>query len=206
MKPSTLTRSALACGLLLALAAPARAEFIHWMYNWSRSPDRINADAPGTSYITLTDEKLKSAVGDSDIVATNLRTFSTAARTSPDTFTAKAYKLSLFLQDATSGLSATLVFTGQLDGTVSSQSANIRNTFTGLTTQQVRLGDNVYTATIGPYSPAGPPGSSNAGSISAHAHIDVSPIIASLPEPGALALSCLGAVVLGATGWRRRQK
>src|SRR5262245_56434838 len=78
---------------LLAGAPRARADQILWNYNWSRSPGVLQADAPGTGYITLTDESLKSAIGDSDIVATNLRTYSTATDANPDVFTAKPYTL-----------------------------------------------------------------------------------------------------------------
>src|SRR5947209_4636682 len=91
--------------VLLLLAPAARADFIPWQYNWSRSPSVINADAPGTGYITLTDEPLKGAAGNSDIVATNLKTFSTAPTDKPDTFTNAKYSLSLTLIDTNSGKS-----------------------------------------------------------------------------------------------------
>src|SRR4051794_11074935 len=154
---------------LLAAATHARADLISWNYNWARSPDVIHADAPGTGYITLTDEQLHTATGDSDIVATNLRTYSSAAPETPDTFTAKAYTLSLFLQDVDSGLSGTVTFTGQFDGSISALNSNLKNTFTGQTTQTLVLGNHKYTASVGPYSPPGPTNSSNAGSIGAHA-------------------------------------
>ena len=44
--------------VLLAGASGAHADPIPWTYNWSRSPSQVPADAPGTGYITLTDEKL----------------------------------------------------------------------------------------------------------------------------------------------------
>jgi hypothetical protein len=190
--------------VLLTGAARARADQILWNYNWSRSPSAVLADAPGTGYITLTDEQLKSAIGDSDIVATNLRTYSTALPGAPDTFTAKAYTLSLFLQDHDSGLSGTLTFTGQFDGTLSALSSNIKNTFTGQTTQTLVLGTNRYTARIGSYAPPGPTNSTNAGSISAHATVTVDPIIQDVPEPSTLLLACLAAPFAGAALWRRR--
>jgi hypothetical protein len=202
MKVSPLTLAGVALALLLAPIQTARADFIPWMYNWSRSPADIHADAPGTGYITLTDESLKTAVGDTDIVATNLRTFSTATRGHPDVFTAKGYTLGLFLQDVASGQSTTLTFTGQIDGTLSATSANLKNTFTGLTTQTVVLGDNRYTVTIGPYSPPGIPGAANAGSIAAHASV----VVESLPEPGSLALSGMAAFVLGLARWQARRR
>jgi hypothetical protein len=190
--------------LLLAGAPRARADQILWNYNWSRSPSMVHADAPGTGYIALTDEQLKSAIGDSDIVATNLRTYSTAPSTAPDVFTAKPYALSLFLQDQASGASTTLTFTGVFDGTLTALSANIKNTFTGPTTQTVVLGTNKYTVTIGTYTPPGPTGASNAGSISAHATVTVQPVIQDVPEPSTLLLALLAAPV-GLVLWRRRR-
>jgi hypothetical protein len=190
--------------VLLAGAHRARADQILWKYNWSRSPDVVHADEPGTSYITLTDEQLKSAVGDTDVVATNLRTYSTAPGDKPDTFTAKAYTLSLFLQDEASGLSGTLTFTGLFDGTVSEFSSNVKNTFTGQTTQTLVLGNNQYTATIGSYAPPGPTNSTNSGSISAHATVTVDAVVEDVPEPSALALALLAAPA-GLVFWRRRR-
>src|SRR5271170_6224872 len=149
----------------LAGADTVRADPIVWNYNWSSSPGIVYSDNSQTSYITLTDEQLASAAGNSDIVATNLRTYSTASPETPDTFTAKAYTLSLTLQDVASGLIGTLTFTGQFDGTLSSLSSNINNTFTGPITQTLQLGNDLYTATIGPYAPPGPTNSSNAGTI-----------------------------------------
>jgi len=202
MRASPLTLAGLALMSLLLLAQPGRADLIPWMYNWSRSPTDILADAPGTGHIALTDESIKSAAGDSDIVATNLRTFSTAQADNPDVFTAKAYTLSLFLQDVTSGASEVVSFTGQIDGTLTATSSNLANTFTGVTTKSVVLGDNRYTVTIGPYSPPGVPGSANAGSISAHAAVLVVP----LPEPGSLTLTGVGLFVLGVARWRLRRR
>jgi hypothetical protein len=205
MQLSPLTLTGLALALLLVPIQPARADPIAWMYNWSRSPAEIHADTPGTGFITLTDESLKNAIGNSDIVATNLRTFSTATTANPDVFTASPYSLSLFLQDVQSGQSTTLTFTGHIDGTLTALSSNLKNTFTGMTTQSVVLGSNRYTVTIGPYTPPGIPGSANAGSISAHASVIVTPI-QNLPEPGALVLGGLGSIILGMARWRTRRR
>jgi hypothetical protein len=192
---------------LLGGAASVRADPIQWSYNWSSSPGTVYADSSQTSYIALTTGSiLQNAAGDSDIVATNLRTYSTASPAAPATFTAKTYTLSLFLQDQQSGQSGTLMFTGQFDGTLSELSSNIQNTFTGATTQSVQLGSNIYTATIGPYSPPGPTNSSNAGSISAFAQVTVSSIvIQDVPEPSSLLLAFLAAPLAGLALRRRRR-
>jgi hypothetical protein len=189
---------------LLAESA-VRADFISWSYSWSRSPGTIVSDNhPATGYITLTEESLKSAIGDSNIVATDLRTYSTATSADPDRFTAKGYTLHLFLLDQDSGRSTTLTFTGQFDGTLTASSANIQNTFLGQTTQAALLGNHLYTATLNHYSPPGPTGAVNSGSISAHATISVATIFQQ-PEPDALVLAGLGAGFLTLTCRRGRR-
>jgi hypothetical protein len=202
MKRSPVTCLGVALVLILATAGSARAELIHWMYNWSRSPAVINADSPGTGYITLTDETTKTAVGDSNIVATNLKTYSTATVDNPDKFTAKPYTLSLQLTDVGSLQSTTLTFQGKLDGTLTAMSANIKNTFVGPTSYDVVLGENKYTITLPTYTPPGPPGTVNLGSIS----VRVESLVTDLPEPGTLVLSGLGALLFGLRRLRRRLK
>jgi hypothetical protein len=200
MNLSLATRGGVALAVLLAASATARAELIPWTYNWSRSPAVIKADSPGTGTINLSDEVPHTAAGNSDIVATNLRTFSTATSKLPDRFTNAKYTLGLNLFDIDAQVGGTVTFTGELNGTMTATSANIKNTFTGQLTQKLVLGHHLYIVTIGPYTPPGPTGSANAGSISAHALIRV----VTLPEPGTLALSCLGVALLGVR--RRRQE
>jgi hypothetical protein len=200
--PATLGGAAIV--LLLTLSGSARADLILWTYNWSRSPATVMADSPGTSYISLTDESPHLAVGDTDVVATNIRAFSTAPPTNPDHFTAKPYTLSLFLQDQASGSSGMMSFDGLFNGTMSALNSNITNMFTNAITQTLILGTNQYTATIGNYTPPGPTGSSNAGSISAHATVTVESLLNDVPEPSTLALAGLALPILGIAAWRRR--
>jgi hypothetical protein len=205
MTRSPLTPGSLALALLFVLAPAARADFIPWMYNWSRSPSELHADAPGTGYIALTDESLKGAVGDSDIVATNMRTFSTATPQNPDHFTHKAYTLSLFLLDSESGKSGTLTFTGEINGDLGAAFSRLTNTFTGPATETIVLGQHRYTASNLTFSPPGIPGAVNAGSISAHATITVVSV-EQLPEPASLALSGFGMFLLGVVRWQFRRR
>lgn len=201
-RPATLGGAALA--LLLVVATPLRADLIRWSYSWSRTPEEVQADAPGTGFVSFTDEsEQREVVGDSDIVATNLRSHSDATVENPDVFTAKPYTLTLWLQDAASGASGTLTFTGQLDGTLTFGSSNISNTFTGDTTQTLQLGNTEFTVTINTYSPPGPPNSSFAGSIGARALVDVSEVHRA-PEPSSLLLSFVGLSFLGLARYRRR--
>jgi hypothetical protein len=187
------TRAA-ALALLLAMAPAARADWIAWTYSWSNNPQSILADNPaGGGMITLTDEPTLSAVGSTDIVATNIHTYSTAAQTAPDTFTNKPYTLTLNLTDSASGQSGSAVFTGAFNGTLTATSSNITNTFTGPTTEILFLGNNEYTVTLTAYTPPGPTGSVNAGAIGAHATVTVETVqLASTPEPTALVLAAFG--------------
>jgi hypothetical protein len=202
MNASPIALGGLTWILLLIAAADARAELIQWSYNWSRSPADVHADSPGTGYVSLTDEGMKSASGNSFLVATNLQAHSTAPISDPDVFTNKTYTLSLFLQDQDSQKSGTVTFTGEFNGTLTAESSNIKNTFVGQTTQTLVLGDHLYTVTIGPYTPPGPTGALNVGSIAARAEVSVSTIF-HLPEPssGALALFAVCGWLIG----RRRR-
>ncbi|MFL5245072.1 MAG: PEP-CTERM sorting domain-containing protein [Gemmataceae bacterium] len=195
----------------------AKADFVPWTYNWARTPVAIAADTPGTGGLTLTDQPLGHAIGSSDIVATNIRTFSSAPRSNPDHFSNRGYTLTLFLQDDKSGASKALVFSGFFSGSLSSNSANIVNTFTGSASQTAALGGHTYTVTIGAYAPPGPPSAANAGSISAHVSVDeFSPGGSGgtgggggggeAPEPSTLLLAGTGLSFLGAAGWRKLKR
>jgi hypothetical protein len=192
--------------VVLALAPAARADWIAWTYSWSNSPQTILADNPsGGGQITLSNQPTQSAVGDSDIVATNIRTYSTAPPSAPDTFTNKSYSLTLTLTDSASGASGTAVFTGIFNGTLTANSSNITNTFTSPTQAVLDLGNNQYTINLTAYTPPGPTGSLNAGGIGAHASVSVAPIhiVEDTPEPTAFLLAALG-IPLAALRFRRQ--
>lgn len=194
-----------AASVCLLMAQPAQSAFISWKYNWTRNPSIIFSDSSQTSFIKLTDEPLRSAAGSSDIVATNLNVFSDASPFNPATFTNKTYTLTLFLLDVESNQSSTLNFAGIINGAVSEFSSNLQNQFVGLTEQERILGNNRYTVTIGPYTPPGPPGSTNAGAIAAHAKVKITQI-QKTPEPTSLALALIGAPLVGFRVWRKRRK
>jgi hypothetical protein len=208
--------SCLASLVLLNSAVCARADFVPWTYNFGRSPVAVPADKGGTGGLTLTDEQTHQADGTSDIVATNIRAFSSATRNQPDTFTNSPYTLSLFLKDNASGQSTTLIFHGVFNGTISATSANVTTRFTAPLVETVKLGTNTYTVNLGNYAPPGPPDASNAGSISAHVAVNETtppstggsggPGPAQAPEPSTLLLSCLGLSSIGMGGWRRWRK
>jgi hypothetical protein len=185
------TRAA-ALAFILAMAPAARADWIAWTYSWSNTPQAILADnAAGGGQITLTDEPTLPAIGNTDIVATNIHTLSTASPSAPDTFTNKSYTLTLNLTDTASGQSGAVAFTGVFNGTLTASSSNITNTFTSPTTATLDLGSNQYTIILTAYTPPGPTGSVNAGAIGAQATVTVAPIhvVLQTPEPATLLLA-----------------
>jgi hypothetical protein len=188
------------------LAGPAvRADFIEWSYSWSRSPVTVAADNDGTGGINLVVNPAGLAAGDSDIIAVNLATFSSAPAGTPDRFTDRAYSLTLDLTDTASQAAGSLTFTGLLNGTLSESNANITNTFDGPLTQTLLLGGNEYSVTIGPFTPPGPPTAENLGSISARVSVQgTQPLpapVQEVPEPSGLVLVSLGLVLVGLGCW-----
>ena len=200
----------LSCGALVALllsGASARAAFIEWTYNWSPSTSKVFAGSTGTtSGVSLSNEPQGTAAGSSDIVATNIDAFSDAPRDAPEIFGDRGdFSLKLHLTDKASGVSADLTFGGKFTGPISSESADIDLSYTTPETLLVTLGDNEYEVKIGPYSPPGPPGSTNSGSIAAH--VSARPAsIEEAPEPSTMMLSCLGLSIVGYASWRRKRK
>jgi hypothetical protein len=194
--------------LLLLCGPAARADWIPWTYSWSNSPQSILADNPaGGGSITLTNEPTLEAVGNTDIVATNIRTVSTATAAAPDTFTNKAYSLALTVTDSTSGQSGTAVFHGVFNGTLTADSSNITNNFVGATKAVLDLGSNEYVINLTAFTPPGPTGSVNAGAIGAHATVTVEtiPPVEDSPEPPALLLAAF-AIPLAFARFRRPAK
>jgi hypothetical protein len=204
--------------VVLLAGATVRADVIPWTYSWQRNPISIAADGTGTGGVSLTSEALpKQAAGNSDIVATNLRIFSSATAANPDKLqTNGAFALALTLLDNNSNVSGTLTFSGKLSGTFSAGNSLLTAVFSTPTTKSITLGQDTYTVTIGPYSPPGPPSASNAGSIAAH--VDVTgvsgggggggpgpgPGVNDVPEPSSVLLSCMGLTFLGGAAGRKR--
>jgi hypothetical protein len=196
-------------------ATSAHADFINWTYSWTHTPTVIAADTGGTGGVTLTNHQGGTGSGNSDVVATDITTFSSATVNAPDHFTNRNYSLILDLTDTASHQSGMLTFNGALNGTLSVTSANIKNTFLGPLTQHLNLGGNLYTITIGPYAAPGIPDATQTGSISAHVSVlpessvggasggGSPPPSHGAPEPSTLLLAGLGLSALAFVGWRR---
>jgi hypothetical protein len=193
-------------GLLLLAGVQAQADPVGWDYSWAPSSLVVAADSGGTGGVSMTLQATTHADGPSDVIATNLRTFSSAPRTTPDSIAHGDYSLTLTLTDSASKATGTVTFTGFFSGTFSTTSSNLANEFTGDTTKTISLGGHLYTITIGPYAPPGPPSASNAGTISAHVDVgDDHGGGGDSPEPSTMVLAGLGLSFLGAASWRKRR-
>jgi hypothetical protein len=195
--------------LLLLAGTSARADLIRWSYNWEPGATKVAADGGGSGYLKLTDEPAKAAAGNSNTVVTNIRAFSSASQNRPDLFKHAAFSSTLQLKDAASNATGSLTFSGFFSGSITNDNANVKITFTSPTTQTLTLGGNTFTVTMGAYSPPGPPGAVNAGSL--NAVVSVAPGNGGgggvgTPEPATLTLAALALPCAGLTGWRRRRK
>jgi hypothetical protein len=206
-----LCRAGIALALLFPAGATARADLLQWGYNWEPSATKVTADGGGSGYLQLTDEPAKTATGASNTVITNIRAFSTASTATPDTFTHAAFSFTLHLEDLASKASGNVTFSGFFSGTITANNANVLANFTSPAVHTLSLGGNTYTVTLGVYSPPGPPGVVNAGSLNAI----VTPTAGNggghtsgggAPEPSTLVLVSLAFPYFGLAGWRRRKK
>jgi hypothetical protein len=200
----TLFLRAAALAVVLLWGTTARANLINWGYQTAVFPGSVSAGS--TSHVTLSPESFHNAAGDTNIVAASLQTFSGAPHSNPDVFTSSQgkYTIKITLTDTDSSTSGFLLFKGQLQGNLSVSSANVTNTFFAPTSLSIGLGNNLYTVTMGSYSPPGPPTDGNLGSIGAS--VTVRPLKQLVPEPTSLALAGLGFGLAGLTGWKRRRR
>ncbi len=212
--------SALALLLLAGAAAratPIPANTIQWTYNFGPAAPAVLADGNPSAGVTFTNEPTKAATGNSDVVATNLRVFSTATAASPDTITGPNGNYSLTLTLSTTDINGThtgsLTFTGTLadpNSSFSSENANVVNHFGPNSLQSLTLGSVTFDVQLTAYTPPGPPDQANAGSISAHVTVrgesNDGGGTQGTPEPSTILLSSLGLTFLGGAAWRKRRK
>jgi hypothetical protein len=203
--------SILAAAVCLLLAAGTQAKAgIGWQYDFTPigGSNTIVSDN-GHSTLTLTNQPLFSAVGNSDVIATHIGVNSTTPDATPDSFKSEPYTIKLLLKDTASGASTTLNFSGMISGLVSAHSANTSNVFNSpIQYLGIHLGHNIYDVFIGPYTGPGP-GGGLSGSIGAHINVRSDgggggpP---STPEPSSMALAGLGLAFSGLAAWRRRRQ
>jgi hypothetical protein len=204
-------RAGIAFALLFLAGASARADLLQWGYNWEPSATKVMADGGGSGYLKLTDEPANTATNTSNTVITNLHAFSTATTATPDVFTHAPFAFTLHLEDLASKAIGNVTFSGFFSGMLTANNANIAANFTSPTTQTLNLGGNTFTVTLGTYTPPGPPGAINAGSL--NAVVSVTPgnggghtSGGGAPEPSTLILASLALPYFGLTGWRARKK
>jgi len=203
-----------ALAMLLSFGAGARAtailpDDVAWSYNFSPGAPAVLADGNPGAGVTFTNEPTKNAIGSSDVVASNLRVFSTALSNAPDLLTTNgAYSVALTLSTAVAGpvATTTLTFTGKLSGKFSADSANVSNMFGPNSSQTVQLGGYNFSVELIAYTPPGPPSQANAGSFAAHVTISAITPNSTTPEPSTILLSSLGLSLLGGAAWRKRRK
>lgn len=205
-----------ALALLLLAGVGARASMIppdqiQWTYNFAPANPAVLATGNPSAGVTFTNEPTKAAVGSSDIVATNMRVFSTAFANAPDMITGSDgnYSLTLTLSSLDSNnmpVSGSLSFAGTLGGSFSKESANVTNLFTDAGPKTLNLGTFSFTVQLIAYTPPGPPDQSNAGSISAHVTVSNINGVGGVPEPSTILLSGLGLTFLGGAAWRKRRQ
>jgi hypothetical protein len=211
-----LTAHVSALALVLLAGTATRASIIppgsvQWSYNFNPGAPAVFGDGNPSAGVTFTNEPTKSAVGDSDIVASNLRVFSSALASAPDMLSSNgAYSLTLQLTTSTNGPLATtnVTFTGKLTGPFSSENTSVANMFGPNSTQTVLLNGYFFKVSLIAYTPPGPPDQVNAGSIAAHVSIteNVDPAEGQTPEPGTMLLSGLGLTFLGGFAWRNKRR
>ncbi len=186
LKPTRLRATALAA--LLLLAAQARADYIPWSYTFSSSPGAVSDDTK-TGSINVLPSSGTQINGITDILAAQLQAVGSTA----GTFTNAPYSLTMTIHDDASKTQGSLTFNGALNGDYTS-GGGIHNTFSAPITQQLKLGQDLYTVTIGSFAAPGAPGSGVFGRIGADVITSgpgTTPPV-SAPEPGTLALAALG--------------
>ena len=210
-----LSASAAALALLLMTglgvhANPLPAD-LSWTYNFTPGALVLPSDSNPGAHVSFTNEATQTAQGNSTIVGTNLRVASTSLATTPDTLTGSNgnYTLTLALAatDDTGLHQASLTFHGQISGSFSSNSSNLHNAFGADALQTATIGAYTFTVSLNSFTPPGPPGQSNAGSIAADVTVTPGLIVTQVtPEPGTMLLSGLGLISLGGAAWRKRRQ
>jgi hypothetical protein len=175
---------------LVLAAAPVRADFMGWQYDWTASPTTIPT-AGGGSLQLIGVSGSNTALSES-VLAMGI-TAPAAAQQSAINPT--PYQLTLTLTDTASNDSGSVTFNGTFSGSYS----NLSNSYTGPTTKQILLGTNNYTVSLGAYYA---PSSIFPGVLTAA--ISATPDPQTVPEPATLALAGCALPGLALAAWRRK--
>jgi hypothetical protein len=198
----------IALTLLVLADTSARADLISWGYKWEPSSTKVFANHGGSGYLSVTDEPANTAAGSSNTVVTNIHAVSTSPSNKPDIFSHAPISFALKLTDMPSKATATVTFSGFFSGTITGNNSNIQLKITARKTKTVTLGGNTYSVAIGDYTPPGPTGASNAGSLNAFVTVTAGNGgggVSGVPEPSAALLAGLALPCLGWFQWRARR-
>jgi hypothetical protein len=204
--------------LLPAAANSVRADFLDWGYHWNVNTPVISS---GTGSVALA--VVQDGSGAATIPAVSITTTSAASPINPDVFHAN-YNLTLTLTDNSSNSSGNLTFAGLINGTLTATGSALTNTFLSPMTQQLTIGQHVYTVTMDPaMTHLLPPGSATPPLLDATVQVaNVTPntggsggtggtggsggTAGNTPEPASLVLGGLGFSLLGVGSWWKRTR
>lgn len=198
------------CGVLL-MGASAQAGIL-WEYNFTPSSSKVVSDS-GNNEITFSNQATFFAEGSSNVVATSLAVKTPVVGIS-DTFTnPQNYAIHMFLKDTASGDFTTLIFSGNLSGSISfstNGSSLLENIFNEENQhQEATLGGNKYAVELTYFTPPSPPGQGgHPGAIGGT--VTVTPGGGEephdTPEPSTMLLAGFGLAGFGLNAWRKRRQ
>ena len=208
-------RTALLGAALAALlaAAPARADLL---YHWSITPGPDLAAGPGrVTFALAPDGRIPFPAPEmlTPTFAIPAAEVSTrfGAGAAPARFDHAPYALTLRLTDTRFHLSASVTFSGTIDGTLTASGASLTDTLSGPLTQRLELTSGPgevswffdYLITLSPGAAAlGGPGAPPA-QVGAGVFLQGAGVASGVPEPSGLLLAVLG-LAAGSCPWLRR--
>jgi hypothetical protein len=216
----TLFATCAAAALVFVGAGRVAADPISYGYSWN-----VNSSvSAGAGSVTFSNGDNSTSNGSTNTVAAYLKTMSTASMSSPD-IVSGSYTAAITLTDLnTAGHpSATLTFTGMLNGTLTAQTSVTSTSITGVsdgmgfhagqTFDAVLVGSTLFDVSFAGYAPPGSPKAGTQGALS----FNISASLASpggdphptgggsTPEPSTMLLGGIGAALSGLAAWRRRR-
>jgi hypothetical protein len=195
--------TALASLLVVALAGPARADFL-WHYSTTPLTPTVSATT-GSGTITLSGEGTASALGSTPIVIAGLTAQSTAVPGHEDSFVNAPWQVSVSITDG--GHTGSLTISGVFNGKLSSGGTDpgFSSHFTGASPDSIQLNGHSYTVTAGGFVPPTVPGGLDSGGLGLQVDVQAS-TTSTTPEPSTLLLCGLGAAGCALAGWRRSRQ